>query len=110
MVYNEIKCQVCGELLNENSMFGWVKGDKFNPVNIYEVLKDIKNPLNLKCSILYCNGCSEKVDKVMFSVFNKGISDYHLSRLVEDKGLSEYIEDNEGSGLVEDYLKVREVL
>ena len=53
MGYNEIKCQFCGEVLNENSMFGWVKGDKFNPVNIYEVLKDIRNPLNLKCSILY---------------------------------------------------------
>ena len=52
MGYNEIKCQVCGKGLNENSMFGWVKGDKFNPVNIYEVLKDIRNPLNLKCSIL----------------------------------------------------------
>ena len=37
MGYNEIKCQVCGKGLNENSMFGWVKGDKFNPVNIYEV-------------------------------------------------------------------------
>ena len=53
MGYNEIKCQFCGEVLNENSMFGWVKGDKFNPVDIYEVLKDIRNPLNLKCSILY---------------------------------------------------------
>lgn len=68
MGYNEIKCQVCGEVLNENSMFGWVKGDKFNPINIYEVLKDIRNPLNLKCSILYCNDCAGKVDKVMFSV------------------------------------------
>lgn len=110
MGYNEIKCQFCGEVLNENSMFGWVKGDKFNPVNIYEVLKDINNPLNLKCSILYCNECSGKVDKVMFSVFNKGVSDYHLSRLVEDKGLSDYIEENEANGLVEDYFKVRDVL
>ena len=46
----------------------------------------------------------------MFSVFNKGISDYHLSRLVEDTGLSEYIEENEDNGLFEDYLKVRDVL
>ena len=91
-------------------MFGWVKGDKFNPVNIYEVLKDIRNPLNLKCSILYCNDCSGKVDKVMFSVFNKGLSDYHLSRLVEDKVLVEYIEENEDNGLFEDYFKVRDVL
>ena len=110
MGYNEIKCQFCGEVLNENSMFGWVKGDKFNPVNIYEVLKDIRNPLNLKCSILYCNECSGKMDNVMFSVFNKGVSDYHLSRLVEDKDLSEYIGENEDNGLFEDYLKVREVL
>ena len=110
MGYNEIKCQFCGEVLNENSMFGWVKGDKLNPVDIYDVLKDIKNTLNLKCSILYCNGCSGKVDKVMFSVFNKGVSDYHLSRVIEDKGLSEYIDENENNGLVEDYLKVREVL
>ena len=110
MGYNEIKCQVCGELLNENSMFGWVKGDKFTPVDIYDVLKDIRNPLNLKCSILYCNDCSGKVNKVMFSVFNKGVSDYHLSRLVEDKDLSEYIVENEDNGLFEDYLKVREVL
>ena len=110
MGYNEIKCQVCGEVLNENSMFGWVKGDKFNPVNIYEVLKDIRNPLNLSCSILYCNGCAGKVDNVMFTVFNNGVSDYHLSRLVEDKRLSEYIEENEVNGLFEDYLKVREVL
>ncbi len=29
---------------------------------------------------------------------------------MEDKGLSEYIEENEDNGLVEDYLKVREVL
>ena len=49
---NEIKCQVCGEVLNGNSMFGWVKGDKFNAVDIYDVFKDIRNPLNLKCSIL----------------------------------------------------------
>lgn len=28
MGYNEVKCQVCGKELNENSMFGWVKGDK----------------------------------------------------------------------------------
>lgn len=107
---NEIKCQVCGEVLNENSMFGWVKGDKFNAVDIYEILNGIRNPLNLNCSILYCNDCSGKVDRVMFNVFNKGVSDYHLSRLVEDKELDQYIEDNEGSGLVEDYLKVREVL
>ena len=46
----------------------------------------------------------------MFSVFNKGLSDYHLSRLVEDKVLVEYIEENEANGVVEDYLKVREVL
>ena len=46
----------------------------------------------------------------MFSVFNNGLSDYHLSRVVEDKGLSEYIGENEDNGLVEDYLKVREVL
>lgn len=46
----------------------------------------------------------------MFSVFNKGVSDYHLSRVVEDKGLSSYIKENEANGLVEDYLKVREVL
>ena len=110
MGYNEIKCQVCGEVLNENSMFGWVKGDKFNPVNIYDVFKDIRNPLNLKCSILYCNNCAGKVDNVMFSVFNKGVSGYHLSRLVEDKGLSEYIVENEANGLFEDYLRVREVL
>ena len=110
MGYNEIKCQVCGELLNENSMFGWVKGDKFTPVDIYDVLKDIRNPLNLKCSILYCNECLGKVDKVMFSVFIRGLSDYHLSRLVEDNGLSEYIGDNEANGLFEDYLKVRDVL
>ena len=107
---NEINCQVCGEVLNGNSMFGWVKGDKFNPVSIYEVFKDIRNSLNLKCSILYCNDCSGKVDKVMFSVFNKGVSDYHLSRLVEDKGLSDYIEENEANGLFDDYLKVRKVL
>ena len=109
---NEMKCQVCGEVLNENSMFGWVKGDKFNPVNIYDVFKNIGNPINLNYSILYCNDCARKVDKVMFSVFNKGVSDYHLSRVVEDKGLSEYIEDNEANeanGLVEDYLKVRDV-
>lgn len=80
------------------------------PINIYDVFKDIKNPLNLNCSILYCNECSGKVDKFMFSVFNKGISDYHLSRLVEDTGLSEYIEENEDNGLFEDYLKVRDVL
>ena len=110
MGYNEVKCQVCGKELNENSMFGWDKGDKFNPVNIYEVFKDIKNPLNLKCSILYCNECSEKVDKVMFSVFNRGVSDYHLARLIEDKGLSDYIEENEDNGLFEDYLKVSDVL
>lgn len=110
MGYNEIKCQVCGKVLNENSMFGWVKGDKFNPVNIYEVLKDIRNPLNLKYSILYCNECSGKMDKVVFSVFNKRVSDYHLSRLVEDKELSEYIGGNEDNGLFEDYLKVRDVL
>ncbi|MBQ8998596.1 MAG: hypothetical protein IJ086_07920 [Clostridium sp.] len=91
-------------------MFGWGKGDKFNPVNIYGILKDIKSPLNLKCSILYCNDCSGKVDKVKFSVFNRGVSDYHLFRLVEDKGLSEYIEENEANGLFEDYLKVRDVL
>ena len=96
MGYNEIKCQFCGEVLNENSMFGWVKGDKFNPVNIYEVLKDIRNPLNLKCSILYCNECSGKVDKVIFSVFNKGIS--------------EYIGENEVNVLFEDYLKVGDAL
>ena len=110
MGYNEMKCQVCGKLLNENSMFGWVKGDKFNPINIYEVFKGMRNQLNLKCSILYCNECSGKVDKVMFSIFNKGVSDYHLSRLVEDKELSEYIEENEVDGLFEDYLKVRDVL
>lgn len=75
MSNDEIKCQVCGEVLNEDSMFGWVREDKFNPVNIYEVLKDIRNPLNLNCSILYCNDCSVKVDKVMFIVFNKGVSD-----------------------------------
>ena len=46
----------------------------------------------------------------MFSVFNKGVSDYHLSRLVEDKGLSDYIEENEDNGLFEDYLKVSDVL
>ena len=110
MRYNKRKCQVCGKALNENSMFGWVKGDKFNAVDIYDVFKDIRNPLNLKCSILYCNECSGKVDKVMFSVFNKGVSDYHLSRLVEDKGLSDYIEENEANGLFDDYLKVRKVL
>ena len=110
MGYNEIKCQVCGEVLNGNSMFGWVKGDKFNPVSIYEVFKDIRNPLNLKCSILYCNDCSGKVDNVMFSVFNRGLQDYHLDRVVEDKELDQYIGDNEANGLVEDYLKVREVL
>ena len=108
--YNEIKCQGYGEVLNENSMFGRGKDDKFSVVDIYDVLKDIRNPLNLKCSILYCNDCAGKVDKVMFSVFNKGISDYHLSRLVEDTGLSEYIEENEDNGLFEDYLKVRDVL
>lgn len=107
---NEIKCQVCGEVLNGNSMFGWVKGDKFNAVDIYDVFKDIRNPLNLKCSILYCNECSGKVDKVMFSVFIRGLSDYHLSRLVDDNGLSEYIWDDEANGLFEDYLKVRDVL
>ena len=110
MGYNEIKCQVCGEVLNENSMFGWVKGDKFNPINIYEALKDIRNPLNLKCSILYCNDCSGKVDNVMFSVFNKGLSDYHLARVMEDKGLSSYIKENESNGLFEDYLEVRDAL
>ena len=110
MGYNEMKCQVCREVLNENSMFGCVKDDKFNPVNIYEALKDIRNPLNLKCSILYCNDCSGKVDKVMFSVFNRGVSDYHLSILVEDKELSDYIEENEDSGLFQDYLRVREIL
>ena len=46
----------------------------------------------------------------MFSVFNKGLSDYHLSRLVEDKVLVEYIEENEDNGLFEDYFKVRDVL
>ena len=46
----------------------------------------------------------------MFSVFNKGVSDYNLSRLVEDKGLSDYIEENEANGLFDDYLKVRKVL
>lgn len=46
----------------------------------------------------------------MFSVFNRGVSDYHLSRLVEDNGLSDYIEENEANGLIEDYLKVRDVL
>ena len=46
----------------------------------------------------------------MFSVFNNGLSDYYLSGLVEDKRLSEYIEENEANGLVEDYLKVRDVL
>lgn len=107
---NEIKYQICGKVLNENSMFWWVKGDKLNPVDIYDVLKDIKNPLNLKCSILYCNECYRKVDNVMFSVFNRGVSDYHLSRLVEDNGLSDYIEENEANGLIEDYLKVRDVL
>ena len=100
MGYNEIKCQVCGEVLNENSMFGWVKGDKFNPINIYEALKDIRNPLNLKCSILYCNDCSGKVDNVMFTVFNRVISDYHIARVVENNGVSEYIEENEDNGLV----------
>lgn len=42
MRYNKRKCQVCGKALNENSMFGWVKGDKFNAVDIYEVLNDIR--------------------------------------------------------------------
>ena len=110
MGYNEIKCQVCEEVLNENSMFGWIKGDKFNSVDIYDVLKDIKNPLNLNCSILYCNECSGKVEKDMFNALKKGISDYHLSRLVEDKGLSIYIRENESKGLLEDYLKVRSIL
>ena len=110
MGYNEMKCQVCGKLLNENSMFGWVKGDKFNHVNIYDVFKDIRNPLNLNCSILYCNDCSGKVDNVMFSVFNKGLSDYHLARVMEDKGLSSYIKENESNGLFEDYLEVRDAL
>ena len=68
MGYNEIKCQVCGKVLNENSMFGCVKGDKFNPVNIYDVFKDIRNQLNLKCSILYCNDCSGKVVSVLMVI------------------------------------------
>ena len=50
-------------------MFGRGKDDKFSVVDIYDVLKDIRNPLNLKCSILQSNDCSGKLDKVMFSVF-----------------------------------------
>ena len=46
----------------------------------------------------------------MFSVFNRGVSDYHLARLIEDKGLSDYIEENEANGLFDDYFKVRDVL
>ena len=44
------------------------------------------------------------------SVFNKGVSDYYLSRVMEDNGLSSYIKENQANGQVEDYLKVRDVL